>query len=220
MNINYCLTETPFKYRQACWFCGEPKQFLFGFPHNQWLVFNCTHSAIKVPACKECYGFAFNAKVDSIWQVQTYVKQQLMTRYKKDLAVGLSWTEDELENSDFEGGNFEGFKRSAWFMYEVAKDRVSYTGWPLIVDGVLLNCEEDKASFLFDGMSYPTIDDAINHYIQTFGLHADFFRKIIAVLGEHKFGEAVRYARIFIGTTPQEQTIALNQLIARSVGNT
>ncbi len=212
MIYEYSLIETPFEYRRCCWLCGEPKQYMFGFPHNQWLVFQCTHNPIQIPTCKECYTLASQAKVNSIWQVQVYVKQQLMKHYKKDLAIGLNWTEEELRNSGFEGGTFEGFQRSAWFMYEVAKTRVNYVGWPLYIDGLPVECGEDKLSFIFDGMRYPTIDDAIKHYVQTFNLSLLFLQKIIAELGDHKFGEAVRYARLFVGATPQEQTIALNRL--------
>jgi hypothetical protein len=185
---------------------------MFGFPHNQWLVFQCTHLPIQVSACKECYVFAGQAKVESIWQVQVNVKQQLMKRYKKDLAIGLNWTEEELQNSGFEGGTFEGFQRSAWFMYEVAKDRVNYVGWPLIVNGLTIECEEEKLSFVFDGMRYPTIDDAIKHYVQTFRLDMGFFQRILAELGDKKFGQAVRSSRLFIGATPQEQTEAIRRL--------
>ena len=212
MIYDYSEIDTPFEYRRCCWFCGEPKQYVFGFPHNQWIVFHCPHSPIQLPACKECYTFAGQAEVDNIWQVQVYVKQKLMKHYKKDLAIGLNWTEEELRNSGFEGGTFEGFQRSAWFMYEVARDRVNYQGWPLIVNALAVECAEDKQSFLFDGMRYPTIDDAIKHYVQTFNLNHDFLQKVLAELGDNKFGEAVRYARLFVGTTPQEQRVAINKL--------
>jgi len=210
------LTETPFEYRQCCWFCGEPKQYLFGFPHRNWLVFNCPHVPIKVPACKECYQFATQAKVDSIWQVHIVVKQKLIQHYNKDLAIGLNWTKEELEDSDFEGGNFAGFKKSAWFMYEVAKARVSYTPWLLIVNGETLYSNEEKEPFYFDGMRYPTIDDAINHYVTIFALNGSFFKQILAQVGEANFSKAIRYARIYLGATPQEQRAALTMLSANT----
>lgn len=212
MQQDYCLIETPFEYRNMCWFCGEPKQFMFGFPHAQWLVLHCTHPPVEVPCCKECYSFALKAKVDSIWQVNIHVKQQLIRHYKKDLAIGLNWTKEELENSGFEGGNFEGFQRSAWLMYEIAKERVSYTGWALVVNGKELLCAEDKDIFEFDGLTYPTIDDAIQHYAQTFDLNTDFFKKVIAEFGDGRFGDAVRFCRLYVGSTPQERNTALNQL--------
>ncbi|XPF94408.1 hypothetical protein ACM9HF_20745 [Colwellia sp. RE-S-Sl-9] len=209
MNVDYCLTEAPFEYRHFCWFCGEPKHSLFGFPHNNWLVFNCPHIPIQIPSCKECYQFAYSAKVDSIWQVHVHVKQQLMKHYHKDLAIGLNWTKEELENSGFEGGTFEGFQRSAWFMYEVAKGRVSYKPWPLIVNGVTLEYIDEKETFYFDGMRYPTIDDAINHYVKIFDLNLNFFKQVLARVGDAKFSQAIRYSRIYIGATPQEQRAAL-----------
>lgn len=212
MKLDYLLTETPFEYRQLCWFCGEPKQFMFGFPHNNWLVLSCPHPPVKVSACKECYQFANKAKVDSIWETHVFVKQALMKHYQKDLAIGLNWTQEELANSEFEGGNFEGFKKSAWFMYEVAKGRVSYQPWPLIVNGCLLEYRTEKEAFFFDGMRYPTIDDAVLHYVKAFDLNIYFFKQVLARVGEHNFSSAVRYARIYIGATPQEQSIALKGL--------
>lgn len=212
MSSEYNLTETPFSKRQCCWFCGEPKQYLFGFPHKNWLVFNCTHSPIKLPSCKECNLFANQAKVDSIWQVHIYVKRQLIKTYRKDLAIGLNWTKEELANSGFEGGTFEGFQKSAWFMYEVAKGRVSYQPWPLVVDGMVLECNDEKESFYFDGMRYPSIDDAIIHYVNTFDLNLSFFKQVLAILGTKKFADTVRYTRIYMGATPQEQRVALKLL--------
>lgn len=212
MKTDYLLTETPFEFRQRCWFCGEPKQFLFGFPHKQWLVLDCSHPAIKISACKECFQFASQAKVDSIWDVHIHVKQALMKYYHKDLAIGLNWTREELENSEFDGGNFEGFKRSAWFMHEVAKGRVSFKPWPLVVKGDILDYLPEKEAFLFDGMRYPTIDDAILHYVKVFDLNIHFFKQVLARVGDAKFSSAIRYARIYIAATPQEQVIALRSL--------
>lgn len=212
MHSEYTLTETPFDKRQCCWFCGEPKQYLFGFPHKNWLVLSCTHPSIKLPSCKECYQFANQAKVDSIWQVHVHVKQQLIKHYRKDLAIGLNWTQEELENSGFEGGSFEGFQKSGWFMYEVAKGRVSYNPWPLIVDGATLECIDEKEAFYFDGMRYPSIDDAVIHYVNIFDLNINFFKQVLAIVGDKRFAYTVRYARIYIGATPQEQRIALKLL--------
>jgi hypothetical protein len=212
MKTHYSITETPFQYRQLCWFCGEPKEFLFAFPHSKWLVLDCVHPPIKVSACKECKRFASQAKVDSIWDVHMHVKQALIKHYHKDLAIGLNWTKEELEESEFEGGNFEGFKKSAWFMYEVAKGRVSYQPWPLIVNGDTLEYLPEKEAFMFDGMRYPSIDDAILHYVQVFDLNLHFFKQVLARVGEAKFSSAIRYARIYIAATPQEQAIALRSL--------
>lgn len=212
MKTEPSLTETPFTYRQLCWFCGEPNQYLFSFPHKNWLVLQCPHIPIVVPACKECYQFALLAKVDSIWSVHVHVKQCLIKYYRKDLAIGLRWTEEELASSEFEGGNFEGFQRSAWFMYEVAKTRVSFKPWPLTVKGLLLEYETDKEPFFFDGMRYPSIDDAILHYAKTFDLPLHFLKQVIAIVGENRFSNAIRFTRINVGLTPQEQNIALFNL--------
>ncbi len=206
------IIDIPFSKRHHCWFCGEPDQQLFTFPHNRYTVFDCPHPKLQVPTCKECHQLAQQVEADSIWAVNTQVKKSLMSRYQKDLAIGLNWTKEELAHSEFEGGNFEGFKRSAWFVYEVAQQRMTFEHWPILLDGVEVEVDYIKPCFSVDGVDYPSIDDAIQHYCYSFDLNAKFFRQVLRKVGEPRFVYAVRYARLFVGCTPKEQAIALKDL--------
>ena len=203
------LIEIPFNNRHQCWFCGEPSGRYFTFPHQHHLVFDCPHPKLTLPCCKECRSAAVSAKVRSIWQVDQQVKKYLIKKYKKDLAIGLNWTREELANSGFEEGNFAGFQKSAWFMYEVAKQRVNNKGWKLVLAGIEI--EQDVASehFQFDGVCYPSIEDAIEHYSETFRLDSAFLRQILAKLGLGHFAQSVRYCRLYVGATPDEKLRAL-----------
>lgn len=204
--------EVPFAYRYMCWFCGEPGNQHFIFPDQRHLVIDCAHPQLSVPACKECLGFANTADVDHIGQVHQVVKQCLFKTYRKDLAIGINWTQEELATSQFEGGSFEGFQRSAWFMYEVAKQRVNFKYWPLIKNGIEITLYREKDRFVFDGVIYPCIDDAITHYTRVFDLPAAFFKQVLAKQGSKNFAAAVRFCRLYVGTTPQEQKKALQTL--------
>lgn len=204
--------DTPFQYKNNCWFCGEPYQYFFTFPHDWHIVIDCPHPKISVPCCKECLGLAQQAKVDSIYQVHYQVKILLHRLYKKDLAIGINWTPEELANSGFEGGNFASFQKSAWFMYEVAKGRVNFKSWPLVYQGVKLNNSDTKPEFSFDGVTYPNIDLAIEQYVQSYGLNKDFFIQVLNQLGREGFAAAVRFCRLYINATPQERSIALQSL--------
>jgi hypothetical protein len=136
--------DIPFECRHLCWFCGEPPKEDFIFPHrfyadlfnDAYVVHHCPHPLLAVPSCQECYQLAFKAEVDSIWAVKAVVKKGLKRIYKKDLAIGINWTKEELANSQFEGGNFSGFQKSAWFIFEIAKQRVDFNGWPIVVGGM------------------------------------------------------------------------------------
>ncbi len=201
--------EVPFENRHQCWFCAEPAAGHFTFPHQNHLVFNCQHPTLTVPSCAECTSAAAKAKVRNIWQVEQQVKKFLLRKYKKDLAIGLNWTQEELANSGFEGGSFSGFQKSAWFMYEVAKGRVSFCGWTLVLDGIEIEKDDGSDSFQFDGVAYPSIEEAIEHYSENFRLDCVFLRQILAKIGPAKFGQAVRVCRLYIGATPDEKSRAL-----------
>lgn len=204
--------EIPFEHRHQCWFCEEPAGAHFTFPHQYHLIFDCSHPTLTLPSCDECYSAALRAKVNTIWQVKLFVKKYLLKKYKKDLAIGLNWTQQELANSGFEEGCFAGFQKSAWFMYEVAKQRVNSKGWPLILNGMELEQEDTVVSFLFDGVYYPSVEQAIEHYCDNFTLDRLFFRQLLAKLGTEQFSLAVRICRMHIISTPDEKRQVLKEV--------
>jgi hypothetical protein len=205
----HTLIDIPFKQRHQCWFCGEPSELTFGFPHQYFPVFDCPHPSLSVPSCRECSRLARKAEQHSIWAVGNAVKRFLTQTYRRDLAIGLNWTKEELANSEFETGNFEGFQKSAWFMYEVAKQRVNYQGWPLSLDGVELAVDYISTEFLFDGITYPSIEIAIEQFVDSYDLPLWCFQKALLVVGITEFGKAVKFCRLLIGRTPEQQKLAL-----------
>ena len=211
--------EIPFKHRHHCWFCGEPSFNKFEFPpeySGNLLAFHsralgCSHPRLKVPSCVECNQFARQADVDSIWAVKEYVKRCLLKRYRKDLAIGVNWTQEELKNSEFEGGCFEVFQKSAWFMYEVAQARVNFIGWPIAFHGVDLVVSFEDNSFEFDGVNYPSLDEAISHYCQLYSLNKLLLMAALDKVGVSRFAHAVRFCRLLLGATPNEQKQSLKE---------
>jgi len=228
------VTETPFNKRHCCWFCGEPNYAHFVFPSHsslsayqgdKSLLVTCPHPVISVPSCSECHKLAKKARVHTIWAVKDFVKKQLIKRHAKDLAIGINWTQEELASSDFEQGNFAGFARSAWFIYEVAKDRVNYLGWSLVANGIeldeLLIDEKVTEAFSFDGVLYPSLSDAITHYAKTFLLDEHYVSEVLQHLGngdinERAFARAVRFCRLLVNATPSERKVALKELTTES----
>lgn len=226
------MTETPFQKRHCCWFCGEPSHVDVIFPPNThpnsyhetaYLLLSCPHPTISVPACGECKKFAHKAEVGNIWALNSFVKKQLLKHYAKDLAIGINWTQEELSTSEFEGGNFAGFAKSAWFIYEVAKARVSYSSWPLVAGGIILEHENSASecteSFLFDDVLYPSVDDAIEHYSNTFMLDQHYVKAVLKQISNENidvssFAKAVRFCRLLVGATPNERKLAFKKLVA------
>ncbi len=234
MTTSVVITETPFDKRCCCWFCGEPRDGDFIFPspkplssyeENNYLRPSCPHPVLSIPSCSECQRIAKKAQVANIWAVNSYVKKQLLTHYSNDLAIGINWSQEELATSEFEQGNFAGFARSAWFMYEVAKGRVNYVGWPLVANGIelaVINYEDVLIdTFSFDGVSYPSLPDAIKHYAAIFFLDEAYLFSVFQYLGESAinekaFAKAVRFCRLLVNATPHERKRAFEDLIARA----
>jgi hypothetical protein len=205
----HTLVDIPFENRHECWFCGEPSELTFSFPHQYFIVFDCSHPPLSVPSCRECTSLARKAEQHSIWAVGSNVKRFLTQTYQKDLAIGINWTKEELANSEFETGNFVGFQKSAWLMYEIAKQRVNYQGWDLSLEGVELDVDYVGSEFIFDGVTYPSVDIAIDHFIETYDLSSWAFKKALSIVGFDKFGKAVKFCRLLLGSTPEQQRLAL-----------
>ena len=234
------ITETPFNKRHCCWFCGEPNDGYFTFPansstkqaHNQTPIYvtQCPHTTLSVQCCNECRKIASGSNANHIWAVRKFVKKKLLSTYAKHLAIGVNWTKKQLAESDFEQGNFAGFARSAWFMYEVAKSRVNYHGWPLIVHGIeLVDIEhslETAETFNFDGVLYPSLQDAVMYYCDIFYIDKNYFVKVlncISVKSEYIdniiFAKTVRFCRLLVNASTHEKTLALQRLIACNKAN-
>lgn len=191
------LIDVPFEFRHTCWFCNEPSNCVFQYQ----ATLHTPHPSLGVPACKECLNLAKKHPLTSIWDCQLAVKDDLMRIYANHLAIGVNWTEQELIESEFSCKVFEGFKKSAWMMYLIARDRVNATGWPLSVDGIVIDDESFVVGFEFDGMKYSSLSKAVTHYSQTLGLDKHFFEAILSQVGRQRFGYAVRIARINVASS-------------------
>ncbi|MEZ9593682.1 hypothetical protein AB4298_03520 [Shewanella sp. 10N.261.52.F9] len=202
------LIDIPFDRRHCCWFCGEPSNQQLSYLKETYTP----HSSLTVPCCKECFKLAKQHKLTSIWDCKMAVKDELMRIYEKHLAIGVNWTKQELEESEFEDKVFGGFKKSAWMMYEIARDRVNYSGWPLSLNGVLIDDYGYDASFSFDGVSYSSVSKAIQFYAKQFVLDKRFLEDVIAIVGKDRFGFAVRIAQINIAAVPELKKLVLNDL--------
>ncbi|TKB45067.1 hypothetical protein [Thalassotalea mangrovi] len=208
--------EVPFAYRHCCWFCKEPAGGVFNFPDKQRRHVTGTAEGMAIPACFECLPLANKHKQLPINAVREKVKAGLRKLYRKDLAIGVNWTREELENSGFEGGNFEGFARSAWFMFEVARDRVNFSGWPLELNGQT-QYHDPQSSFQFDGTEFSDVQQAIEFYALTYRLDQDFLTTAVYRLTDKRFADALRLARICQDFSAAEREQALSRL-ALSLG--
>ena len=119
------------------------------------------------------------------------------------MSIGSNWTKKELEESELEGSAFEGFKRSAWPMFEMMQARINYQGWPLIINNTRLEVNSDNDSFEFDGVVYVSLDDVVNHAVKTFFLDETLFTRVLSVLGKNKFSQAIRLCRLYPNLTPK-----------------
>ncbi|QBF84979.1 hypothetical protein EXU30_18745 [Shewanella maritima] len=196
--------DVPFNKRHLCWFCEEPSNQTFEYlrlPHTP-------HPSLAIPACNECKQLAKANMLTSIWDCRAAVKDQLIIKYQKHLAIGHNWTEQELKESEFSCKVFEGFKNSAWMMYNIAKDRVNAKGWQISIDEQPISEEHDYSAlqaFSFDDIEFSSITQAISHYSKTLGVSSEFVTQLVSVLGKQQFAKALTLARLNIGVTKGRQ---------------
>jgi hypothetical protein len=208
------LVDIPFEKRHTCWFCDEPCNAELAY----WRMAHTPHPSLTVPACNECLLLAKKQLLTSIWECREAVKDQLMQRYSQDLAIGINWTEQELEESEFECKIFGGFKKSAWMMYQIAQKRINARGWVLSIDGEQFDEDplfagSNTLGFEFDGLQFNNLTQAIKHYSAVLALDQAFLQQLVTLLGKDQFAHAIKLARLNIGITKSMQQKILNELI-------
>ncbi|MCG6200055.1 hypothetical protein [Psychromonas antarctica] len=201
----YPVIEIPFNYRATCWFCGEPKDQIINFPKYNSEESLLTHSPICLPSCDECAAIIKRSAFSSLYAYRDAIKKALVVKHQKILSIGSNWTKQELAESQLEGSAFEGFKRSAWFMFEMMQGRINYQGWPLVIANEKLIIESEHESFDFDGVTYVSLDDAVTHAVKTFHLDEQLFTRVLSVIGKDKFGNAIRLCRLYPALTSKNR---------------
>jgi len=192
----YTNIDVPFENRHTCWFCGEPSDHEVKFPEKYSDIREVNHTPLILPSCYECQRMKFNQSFSSINSYRSAVKDQLMSTYQKELSIGANWTEKELKESDFSGSKLEGLKRSGWVVYQIAKERVNYKGWPLSIDCISLDIFDTGTSFEFDGTRYTSLDVAIAHLGRVLNIDVNLLNDLIDVLGKDRFSYALKICRL------------------------
>lgn len=201
----YTFIDIPFNYRHTCWFCGEPASRVFDFPKNLKHVHYLQHDPMTLPACSECAAVNVASDTATIWAVRDHVKQALMNKYGDHLAIGQNWTQQELEQSEFSGALLGGFGESAWQMYLIAKQRISYQGWPLMLDSIPVEGESEAYGFEFDGVRYISLNTCIDHLIKSLRLDKELLPELVDILGPERLDYALKIAKLNKAIIPYQR---------------
>ncbi|MEZ9998960.1 hypothetical protein AB4428_11715 [Vibrio lentus] len=192
----YSYIDIPFNLRHTCWFCGEPSNDVVEFPKTAQAIAKIDYSPIALPACKECASVRYAKDLTSIWAVRDQIKHALIDKYAKHLGIGENWTEQELIDSDFSGSTLGGFGRSAWKMYQIAKQRVDYKGWPLSVDDIVIEVYDETSGFEFDGTRYASINSCIDYFTKAAGVDKELLSQLVDIVSTDRFSYALRIAKL------------------------
>lgn len=114
------------------------------------------------------------------------IQHTLIDKYAKHLGIGENWTEQELIDSDFSGSTLGGFGRSAWKMYQIAKQRVDYKGWPLSVDDISLEVYDETSGFEFDGTRYASINSCVDYFTKAAGVDKELLSQLIDIVSSDR----------------------------------
>ncbi|KKC98592.1 hypothetical protein [Photobacterium halotolerans] len=204
--------DVPFEFRHTCWFCGEPYYECHVFrPEPNY----DNDPPVKVPCCEECYGFCSRTKASGLDILRDRVKGRLHQQYQKHLQIGAQWTREELEDSELEGKAFEGFKHSAWMMFEIARDRVNYPGWPLAIDGQPVGQLRSAFQVEYNGIVYPNISQAVEQLAKSYAIPQEYLEQTIELVGRHQLGFAIRFCKTTHGYSDAQRAVSLASLRER-----
>lgn len=208
----YHSIDVPFEFRHTCWFCGEPYYESFSFMATP----NYEHQElpIMVPSCQECYSLCQSVKVSGLDLLRDKVKEQLHRKYEKHLQIGANWTKEELEDSEFEGKALEGFRESAWKMFEIAKQRVNYSGWPLTIDGLPVSGLSSSFHVEFNGITYTSLAQAVEQLSKAYNIPQPYLEKVVEVIGRKRLGYAIRFAKTTYGYSDEQREASIESLKA------
>lgn len=151
---------------------------------------------MSIPACSECQSFTYPNNLNSIWALRASIKQALISKYTKHLAIGENWTEQELVDSDFSGAILGGFGKSAWQMYEIAKQRVAFQGWAVSMDDIPLDSFDDTSGFEFNGTNYLSLNTCIDFFVDAIDVDRELLTQLIAIVTPSRFDHALKIAKL------------------------
>lgn len=192
----HTLIDIPFHFRHTCWFCGEPSGETLYFPRNAKSNRHLDHAFLAIPACNECHSIKYPDHLNSIWALRSCIRQALISLYTPHLAIGENWTEQEILDSDFSGAILGGFGKSAWRMYEIAKQRMAFEGWSLSVDGLSLEAIDDTSDFEFDGTHYSSLNACIDFFAEAADIDKDLLTQLVDIVTPHRFNYALKIAKL------------------------
>ncbi|MGF1770414.1 hypothetical protein L4D06_23925 [Enterovibrio makurazakiensis] len=207
---SHSLIDIPFNLRHICWFCGEPASKVLPFPRRANK--SVEHPMLALPACKECDAFSHPRDINSIWRLRAHLKQALISKYTKHLAIGENWTREELEDSEFSGSILGGFGESAWHMYEIAKQRIAFEGWPLIVDGLPLDDMDDTSGFEFNGMRYSSLSTCIEFFVSGTSVDKELLTQLVEIVTPTRFDYALKIAKLNKRISPARRTQIIDDI--------
>ncbi|KII75638.1 hypothetical protein [Vibrio renipiscarius] len=211
--LNHTPIDIPFNFRHTCWFCGEPSSKSLHFPRQASKT--SQHTALTLPACRECDAIKYPSKVNSIWVLRAYLKQALITKYTKHLAIGENWTEQELLESGFSGALLGGFGDSAWQMYEIAKQRIAFEGWPLSIDDLPFYTIDDTSGFEYNETRFSSLSTCIDFFVAATGVDHDLLTQLIDIVTPNRFDYALKIAKLNKRVSPTRRNQIIEEITAQ-----
>jgi len=201
--------DIPFDCRFKCWFCGEDSHTTIETKLSE--VEN--NFMTNIPICDECESYKCHKEIFFIDELRNSIKEKIILISSRELSIGANWTEKELQESDLKGMAFDGFKKSGWEMYLIAKERVNFKGWNLCVDGIPIENISSNEKFEFDGLSFTSFISMLDYLSKSFSINKDFLKKVLTLYGSHRIIEAVKFCRLRINDSESERKQAFEDLV-------
>jgi len=195
--------EIPFEFRNCCFFCGEPKY--------QYSVVTSDSLELSIPSCPDCDSILDKLSYSNLEEARDKIKENLIAKNSDILKIGAHWSKAELNDAEMTG-DLGKFGESAWMTFEIERDRIRFSGWPITVNGVAIDQLSSAHSFEYDGMVFQSRSKMLDFVVDVYDFNNAFFTRVIDLYGDSRIEQAIKFCLVTTVRTSEEMDQAVSDL--------
>lgn len=211
----YTRIDIPYQQRYTCFYCGDfaidddhvpPVSRYYDF----YGLYN-THKPLLVPSCKECNSLLKDTLQKDLYSRFDECKVLIINKISKFIRYGELWDSSSIADAEFTG-SLDVFSKGVQKHSKIAKDRISWPGWEVSLEGVPLPRCYDTLCYMVNGKKLSSVDAVFVYAKRALKIPAPYLEQVLELVGTDK----IQYAIDICTTNPvknkREMEVVLKDL--------